>query len=100
MREDDPLASLVSHHEESCPCPDLAGIRERLRAAGTRQETLQQLTGLVAGDLGIRSRAAAGSGLSVALELFYFGRPLFQLLAPLGVVTRESPAGLVLEYRP
>ncbi|HEB50490.1 MAG TPA: YkgJ family cysteine cluster protein [Desulfobulbus sp.] len=100
MAPDDPLLALVREHERQCPCPDLARVGERLQSGRQRRETLHWLTGLVSRDLAIRSRAAARHGLSVELELFCFGRPLFQVLVPLGVVTRESATGLTLQYGP
>lgn len=100
LAPDDPLLALVREHEEQCPCPDLGLVRARLQAPDRQQDTLHWLTGLVRHDLALRSRAAARYGLSVDLELFCLGRPLFQLLAPLGVVTRESAAGLGLHLRP
>jgi len=35
----------------------------------------------------------------VALELFYFGRPLFQLLLPLGIQPVNTSDGLRLNYQ-
>ncbi len=100
MAPDDPLLALAREHEQQCPCPDLARIRTRLRSGKQRRDTLRRLTDLVRQDLAMRARAAARYGLSVELELFCFGRPLFQLLAPLGVTTRESATGLSLHFSP
>ena len=100
LAEDDPLLDMIRQHEARCPCPDLVLIREQIRNRARRQDILHGLTGLVTVDLALRSRAAVRHGLSLEMELFCFGRPLFQLLAPLGVVTSESAGGLVLRCRP
>ena len=93
---DDPLRPLIMEHERECPCPDLerlergiAQLTERERAA------LQQL---VARDLAFRDRVVRQLGLSLGLELFAFGRPIFQLLQPLGVRIGRSDRGLVLQW--
>jgi hypothetical protein len=93
---DEPLRPLIMEHERECPCPDLerlergiAQLTERERAA------LQQL---VARDLAFRDRVVRQLGLSLGLELFAFGRPIFQLLQPLGVRIGRSDRGLVLQW--
>ncbi len=94
--DDDSLLSLVRRHEEGCPCPDMAAAETGLQAATGRSSLLEELTRQVNVDLGFRNQAAGMRNLSVAEELFYFGRPLFQLLMPLGIQVRESSVGLEL----
>ena len=97
--EEDPLLPVIRFHEEQCSCPDMHEIEEQLEGGGLGQNRLAELTAVVNMDLAIRERAIHDFGLSVPLELFYFGRPLFHLLAPLGIRCRESrEKGLVLEY--
>lgn len=96
IKDDDPLLSLVRRHEQECPCPDMAAVETGLQPAAERSSLLEELTRQVNVDLAFRTRAAAVRNLSVAEELFYFGRPLFQLLMPLGVRVRESSVGLEL----
>lgn len=96
IAEDDPLLPLVKLHEEHCSCPSLDGLVERL--AQGKGENLEQLVRLVNLDIGIRSKATSEFGLSVDLELFYFGSPLFQLLQLLGFVVTESVQGLHLHH--
>ena len=97
LAADDPLLPLVKLHEERCPCPQLLELADRL--AADKEDTLEQLTRHVNLDLAVRSKAAREFGLSVDRELFYFGRPLFQLMQPLGFTVTESMQGLVLHYR-
>ena len=98
LSEGDPVLDLVKLHEETCPCPPLA---ELLNApAAEKEAALEGLSNQVNLDLAVRSRAAREFGLSVDLELFYFGRPLFQLLQPLGFSVAETRGGLMVRQSP
>ncbi|HDZ75978.1 MAG TPA: YkgJ family cysteine cluster protein [Desulfobacteraceae bacterium] len=99
IADNDPLLPLVRLHERECACPDLVESEIRLRSSARRAEMLRELEQLVNRDLAVRGMAMQRYGLSVARELFYFGRPLFQLLAPLGVTVTEAAGGLTLQYR-
>ena len=90
----DPLLSIVKDHEKQCPCPDFLSLPEQL--ARDKQTTLERLTPAVRLDLDIRATAAYKKALSVELEMFYFGRPLFQLLRPFGIVLSETDQGVCL----
>lgn len=96
LAADDPLLPLVREYEQLCPCPDLAGLRDALAQSPLPPEQLAGLEALITQDLGFRGRTAAQFDLTVDLELFYFGRPLFHLLAPLGLQATNSPAGIRL----
>jgi hypothetical protein len=91
---DDPLLALVTDHENQCPCPDFLLLPEQL--ARDTQATLEQLTQVVRLDLNIRATAARSKDLSVELEMFYFGRPLFQLLLPFDIALSETNQGVSL----
>ena len=94
---DDPLLSLARRHEAECPCPDLDSLRHRLRRPEVdRAALLAPLEAEVNRDLAWRTRAAATCHLSVERELFLLGRPLFQLLQPLGIHARQEADGLRL----
>ncbi len=94
--DEDSLLPLVRRHEQECPCPDMTTVETKVQSAADRPLLLEELARLVNIDLGFRNHAADVRNLSVAEELFYFGRPLFQLLMPLGVQVRESSVGLEL----
>jgi Fe-S-cluster containining protein len=96
LAADDPLLPLVKLHEEHCPCPQLSESITSL--AADRESTLEQLTRQVNLDVAVRSKAAREFGLAVERELFYFGRPLFQLLQPLGFTVTETIQGLHLQH--
>ncbi len=96
---DNPLLPLVREHERLCPCPSLDSLDNRLRdqaETGNRSAILEELAGMVNLDLQYRGRVAARFGLSLADELFYFGRPLVHLLRPLGIGSREQDGKIFL----
>ena len=96
IAEDDPVLPLVRLHQQRCPLPDMVEIKVQLSSSGGRDEKLSQLSRMVEEDLQVRAVAAARFNLPVDREMFYFGRPLFQLLAPLGVRLHESGEGIEL----
>jgi hypothetical protein len=96
IKGDDPMLPLVHEYERLCPCPDLQAICEWLRAKALSVDLLADLEAAVIRDLSFRGRIAAEYGLAVASELFYFGRPLFHLLQPLGLRAANTSAGIRL----
>jgi Fe-S-cluster containining protein len=94
LSDDEPLRSLVLEYESLCPCPDMGEV-ERSLADGAGN-ILGVLERQVNGDLAFRHRAVRELDLPLALEMFLFGRPLFQLLQALGVMVTETPQGLRL----
>ena len=98
ISESNPMFRIMKMHEKSCPVPDIASLPSRLSGKKLRGETLTALTWLVNHDLQIRSGAVRKFQLSLPDELFYFGRPIFQLLAPAEISVEESPQGLNLQF--
>lgn len=96
---DDPLLLIVTRYEALCPCPDLAEMGRRLSLRAERPAALVELTSLVNEDMAWRGCAIREYRLPLRRELFYFGRPLFQLLMPLGVMASESAGGLALHWQ-
>jgi Fe-S-cluster containining protein len=94
LSSDDPLLPLIREHERDCPCPDLEAIARDL----DNPATIADLETTVHRDLAFRSRIALSHHLSLARELFAFGRPLFQLLRPLGLQAQQTPTGIRLTY--
>lgn len=94
----DPLLQLVHLQEKQCPVPDMENIVITLAGEARRDELLEDLRDLVKVDLQIRTQAVREFNISVARELFYFGRPLFQLFHPLGIVTVETRQGIELKF--
>lgn len=93
---DDPLLPLVHEYEGCCSCPGLDALRGQLAAGPLAEEGLAELEALVERDLDFRGRVSNLFNLSLARELFYFGRPVFQLLAPLGLKAVNDQTGLRL----
>lgn len=96
----DPMLQFILLQEKRCPVPDMENIVVKLADDGRRDELLKELTGPVKIDLQIRSQAVGVFNISVARELFFFGRPLFQLFHPLGIVTVETRQGIELNFQP
>jgi hypothetical protein len=95
---DSPLLPLIRKHEEECPCPDLGRLQKELENISGRAALFEKLAVMVNKDIVFRNQANRSLSISLGMELFYFGRPLFQLLIPLGVQVRETVSGeLVLK---
>jgi Fe-S-cluster containining protein len=92
VKEGNPLREQLIEHEELFPCPDLKTISR------SSKKTVKKLERIINKDLAYRIRAIDEFNLSVSQELFYFGRPLFQLLTPLGFTTRETSSGIKLRF--
>lgn len=97
LDDDDPLHPLVLEHERLCPCPDMGDVEKTLSEQA--DNILQSLEDQVNIDLAFRDRVVKEFNLPLSLELFLFGRPLFQLLQAFGVAVSESPQGLRLTMR-
>jgi len=91
-----PLLAKVSEHEQQCPCPDFAVLPEQL--AENSRAVLDHLENLIQLDVDFRAKVAREYNLSVRLEMFYFGRPLFHLLGPMGITINEIAGGIHLTY--
>jgi len=96
VKEGNPLRKLVIEHEELFPCPDLKTISRTVSRSSNK--TVKKLERIINKDLAYRIRAIDEFNLSVAQEMFYFGRPLFQLLTSLGFTTRETSSGIKLRF--
>lgn len=96
LEADNPIVPLLIEHERICPCPDLEGIAGGLADLSAAVKT--EMEALVGRDLRFRTKVIREHGLQLAEELFYFGRPLFQLLQQLGISISETPAGIALHW--
>lgn len=93
--EKEPIRKMIQTHEEKCPCPDLAALCSAIVAG--EEVDLAALQSTVNDDIAIRTEAVQKLKITLAEELFYFGRPLFQLLQQIGVKVKEE--GGVLKLR-
>jgi len=87
---DDPILPLIAYHDQECSCVRLFELAAGLKQETANKATIAELTALIRQDLHIRSQAVALYTLPVAVELFYFGRPLFSLLHPFGLTFHEQ----------
>lgn len=94
--KEDPLIPVIIEHERICPCDDLGYIQTHLGQLSDEQKN--ELEKRVRNDLRFRTRVISDFQLKVSEELFYFGRPLFQLLQPLGIQISESSGGIHLNW--
>lgn len=96
LDKDDPLAPVILEHERICPCEDLQIVYAGIDLLSEQQK--HDLEKRVRSDLRFRSRVIEDFQLKVTEELFYFGRPFFQLLRQLGVGVSESHTGIQLTW--
>jgi Fe-S-cluster containining protein len=89
----DPILAEIDRHERACP----GKVFTDLLAEGGGTEDLARLTELVRADLAIRGEVAKTAGLSLELEFFLFGRPLFKQLAGSGIECIEENGGIRLQ---
>ena len=82
------LRPLAAEHEEICPCPDMEMVRDAVSSG--KLKDLGGLQSLVDADMRFRGRVVKEHGLTLAQELFAFGRPLFQLLQAVGISCIET----------
>jgi len=93
---DDPILSLMAHHDRECSCVRLFELADGLKQETADEPLMAELTELVRQDFHIRSRAVAAFELPVSVELFYFGRPLFFLLRSYGLTIHEQNGAIHL----
>ena len=91
---DSPFVALIKEHEKLCPCDGLQSILTDRNSLTQQQKN--ELEARVNSDLQFRKRVIEDYNLSLREEMFYFGRPFFQLLNPLGVSVVESETGVQL----
>lgn len=81
MPGDEELTALIEIQEEHCTFLGIDRLAQELNEGGGAEGVLREIERMVSLDLKIRQRALQVRGLSLAEELFYFGRPLFKSLA-------------------
>ena len=96
VKDGNPLKERLIEYEELFPCPDLKTVSRTISRSSKKR--VKKLERIINKDLAYRIRVNDEFNLSVSQELFYFGRPLFQLLIPLGFTTRENSSGIKLKF--
>ena len=80
VQNDDRLLSYMDTHEKKCSYKVALRHVDHLSDPQLRQEALIQLKTILTEDLAIREEVINRFQLSLQKELFYFGRPMFQVI--------------------
>ena len=81
----EPILPFIIDHEEKCSLENLDALLASLHDDSSKKQALTTLTGMVKTDLTLRAQACEKLQLSLELELFFFGRPLFTILDQIGI---------------
>ncbi len=92
VEKDNPLRAKVVEHEDLFPCPDLKALSAENNHSINK--IIPELQKIVTGDLAYRTQVVKSFQLSVEEELFYFGRPVFQLIEPFGFMIQDTASGI------
>ncbi len=96
LGDDHAMIPIIAEHERICPCDDLEYIQKNYgKLSATEKKDVEKR---VRHDLRFRTRIIKDFDLKLSEELFYFGRPLFQLLHPLGVRISEVRNEILLKW--
>ncbi len=93
LKENNPMRERLIAHELLFPLPDLKAISH------PSKKTVKKLERICNKDIAYRIKTVGELHLSVAQEMFYFGRPIFELLIPLGFTIREAGTSIKLRFK-
>lgn len=96
INPNDPILAEIDRHERACPGKEFTDL---LAKAGG-EDSLARLNEMVRADLAIRNEIAQKVGISLEMEFFLFGRPLFKQLAGSGIECVEENGGIHLQRLP
>lgn len=85
----EPILKIMEDHEETCSVGKMEAILSSFAEGSDRAKSLTRLGELIRKDLAIRAEAVSVLGLSLEMELFVLGRPLFTLLNKRGLSVEE-----------
>jgi hypothetical protein len=95
INPNDPILAEIDRHERACP----GKMFTDLLAKAGGQDSLARLTEMVRADLAIREEVAQKTGISLEIEFFLFGRPLFKQLTGSGIECVAENGGIRLERK-
>ncbi len=98
LPEDHFLLATIREHERSFPCQDLLHLQNAGRDISRKIK--KNFEDRAQEEMQFRLRVVAEFQLALCDELFYFGRPYFQLLQALGVRVSETSTGIRLHWSP
>jgi Fe-S-cluster containining protein len=96
LTEDHFLLEAINEHDRLFPCVELQQIQSRRWEIPI--ELRDELAKRANEEMLFRIKRVAEFQLQLSEELFYFGRPFFQLLQALGVRVSEHPSGIRLHW--
>ena len=88
ISENEAVMNYILRHEKECSLKVLSQLNRKSQVT-IDNNLLAELTKLVNKDLAIRSEVLSDLNLTLDLELFYFGRPVFKILSQFGLIPRE-----------
>ena len=91
-----PMLEIIEEHEQNFSCTFLVEVLQQKKNVAAERKNEIEL--LVQKDLRFRDKIVQKQGISLGEELFFFGRPLFQLLQPLGVSPVQRGNALELRW--
>jgi len=77
---DDPIIRYIAKHEDLCPYDKVNNLIALLQSNENNSDLKSKLATVVHADLELRDDAVRKYNLTLGMELFYFGRPLFQVI--------------------
>ncbi len=97
VKENSPMRERLIAHEMLFPIPDLKVISRAIPRP--TKKTVKKLEQMCNKDIAHRIKSVDELRLSIAQEMFYFGRPIFQLLSPLGFTIKDAGEGIKLKFK-
>lgn len=97
VKESSPLKKRLIEHEALFPLDNLMSISQTISRSS--KNIIKKLERVCNKDIAHRIQSIDVFNLSVAQELFYFGRPVFELLRPLGFTITETASGIKLRFK-
>ncbi len=98
INPDSPVLEQILIHEDKCSAVTFELLISACINQAGKQDLLEELAEIANYDLLIRSRAVAEFSLTLPMELFFFGRPLFKLLGSRGITVQEHDGSIRLIY--
>lgn len=97
VQQEESLIQIITEYETACPLPDFGKIPDAL--IENPEAILSHLEEIINRDLQFRDNAVAQSSIILEQEMFLFGRPVFQLLQPFGLMVMQSDNRLLLKVQ-
>ena len=95
LSPDEPIVEYIHEHERQCSL-EIRARTDLNQNSKIDKDLLAELNILVGRDLALRAKALNDLGLSLDLELLYFGRPLFAILTQFSLLPREVNGKIIL----